>query len=506
MYYNNPVNRGFFPDPSVVRVGNDYYMVNSTFQYFPAIAISHSTDLVHWHIIGYGVTNSDYLDLSHILDSRGIWAPDISYHNGRFYIFATLRHNDECKPMRSQMVISSERPEGPYTKPVFLDVDAIDPSHFIDDDGKHYMITDRGLCITPLNDDCTQIIGDTVKVWDGTGERCCEGPHILKHNGYYYAIVAEGGTGYGHGINVARSGSLFGPYEPSPYNPVMRQFDPNHPIQRTGHGKLVQTQNGDWWCTYLCGRPNAHKYTTIGRESALDPVTWTDDNWFVINNGNGPSTTQTAPDLPRQIYTKCPLDHFNDKALDMQWIFVRNPDYNNLSLSENPGHLRIYTQKGTLNQICAKNTVVRREQELQYHAYTKLLFNPCKKGLQAGLTCYYSTAAYIRFGLCYNDGRELQLVINRNNGEELITSVKNIPTGYIYLKVSVNHLTRSFYYSLDGEEWIPVHTLEHCIYLCDEGVPNDRKRHTGTLVGLYANSGDLNDRIPADFDLFFYMD
>ena len=506
MYYNNPVNRGFFPDPSVVRVGNDYYMVNSTFQYFPAIAISHSTDLVNWNIIGYGVTNPDYLDLSDILDSRGIWAPDISYHDGRFYIFATLRHNDECRPMRSQMVISSDRPEGPYTKPIFLEVDAIDPSHFVDDDGKHYMITDKGIRITPISDDCTQIIGDTIQVWEGTGERCCEGPHLLKHNGYYYAIVAEGGTGYGHGINTARSGTLFGPYEPSPYNPVMRQSDPNHPIQRTGHGKLVQTQNGDWWCTYLCGRPNEHSYTTIGRESALDPVTWTVDGWFTINDGNGPSIVQTMPKLPEQTHTKTPVDHFNSSTLDKQWLFVRKPDYDNLSLTDNPSHFRIYTQNGTLDMISSKNTLLRREQELKYQAFTKLIFEPSREGPQAGLTCYYSTATYIRFSLCYNNGKQLQLVINRNNGEELITAVPNIPKGYIYLKVSVEYLTRKFYYSLDGTEWIYVHTLENCIYLCDEGVPNDRKRHTGTLVGIYANSGNTDIRVPADFDLFYYKD
>ncbi len=327
--YQNPVQRGFFPDPSVVRVGEDYYMVNSTFQYFPAIAISHSRDMVHWQVIGHAITDPDELDLQDIKDSHGIWAPDISYHDGRFIIMATLRLNADGRRdnnvMRRQLVVSSDRPEGPYSKPGWLEVDSIDPSHFIDDDGKHYMVISPGINLVPLSDDCTKVTGDTIPVWPGTGERCPEGPHILKRGKYYYAILAEGGTGYGHGINVGRSENLFGPYEPSPYNPLMRQFDPDAPIQRTGHGKLIQTQNGDWWVYYLMGRPNQGHYTTIGRESGLDPVTWLEDDWFVINDRKGPSTEQTAPDLPQHPYEKWTRDDFDSDQLNLNWEFVRNP-------------------------------------------------------------------------------------------------------------------------------------------------------------------------------------
>ena len=331
MKYRNPVHRGFFPDPSIIRVGEDYYKVNSSFQYFPAIPISHSKDLVHWEIIGHAITESNYLDLSETLDSRGIWAPDISYYNGKFYIFATLRHNSqdpEISPMRSQLVMTSDKPEGPYSKPVVLPVDNIDPSHFVDDDGKHYMIIAPAITVVPLNDDCTAIAGEIKQVWAGTGERCSEGPHILKRGEYYYAIVAEGGTGYGHGINIARSKSLYGHYEECPYNPVLRQTDPNAPIQRSGHGDLVETQNGEWWCTYLCGRPNRGRYTTVGRETGLDPVYWTDDGWFVINDRK-PSTEQNMPDLPVVEYNKNTYYDFSNGELSLDWEWVRNPDNEN---------------------------------------------------------------------------------------------------------------------------------------------------------------------------------
>lgn len=508
--YQNPVQRGFFPDPSVIRVGEDYYMVNSSFQYFPAIPISHSKDMVHWHLIGHAITNPEWLDLSEIKDSHGIWAPDIEYVDGKFYIYATLRLNADGtrgnNVMRRQLVMCAERPEGPYSKPVAIEVDDIDPSLFVDDDGSRYLVIAKAAQVIPLSDDGLAVAGERRTVWAGTGERCPEGPHIMKHNGYYYAILAEGGTGYGHGINVARSKSLYGPYEESPYNPVMRQMDPEAPIQRSGHGKLVQDQNGKWWCYYLCGRRNSGNYTTIGRESALDPVEWTEDGWFVINGGHGPSLTQTAPDLPEVTYEHTDRDDFDSEKLSLDWEFVRTPDNGSWSLTERPGYLRLWTRDGQLSEIRAKNTLLRREQELSYTAETKLEFAPDLDGEQAGLTCYYSTATYARCSLCYEGGRKLQLVINRNHGEELVAEVAGVKEGPVYLRVVVEGLTRTFTYSYDGVHWEQVGVLHNCIYLCDEGVPDDPKRHTGTLVGIYANNGGCGSRKAADFDYFQYKD
>ncbi len=499
MKYYNPVHRGFFPDPSVIRVGEDYYKVNSTFQYFPAIVISHSKDLVHWEIIGHAITKSEYLDLSEILDSRGIWAPDISYYNGKYYIFATLRHNDENVPMRSQLVMTSDKPQGPYSKPAVLPIDDIDPSHFIDDDGRHYMVIAPGACVVPLSDDCTQIIGEKVQVWQGTGERCPEGPHIFKKDGWYYAMIAEGGTGYGHGINVARSKSLYGPYESCPYNPVLRQTNADAQIQRSGHGKLVETQNGQWYCMYLCGRKNGGRYTTVGRETALDPVTWTEDGWFIINDRK-PSAQQEMPALPITEYENNGFYDFREGKLSKDWEWVRNPDDNRWRFTEKG--LRLYACEGFLYDIRAKNTLVRREQELSYFAETKLAFKPENEGEQAGLTCYYSTATYVRFDRCRAG---LELVINRNMGEERISFLP-YDKDEVYLRVEVNGLTRKFLYSSDGKGWTEAGTLENCIYLCDEGVPGDRKRHTGTLVGIFALKGNSKADAYADFEYFKYDD
>lgn len=504
--YHNPVQRGFFPDPSVIRVGEDYYMVNSSFQYFPAIPISHSRDMVHWHIVGHAITNPDWLDLSAIRDSHGIWAPDISYADGTYYIFATLRLNADGKRgnnvMRRQLVMTADRPEGPYGKPVCLEVDDIDPSHFVDEDGKRYLVIAPAAQTFPLSEDSLCLAGERKTAWAGTGERCPEGPHILKHGGYYYAMVAEGGTGYGHGINVARSRELYGTYEPSPYNPVMRQQDQEAPIQRAGHGKLIQDQNGDWWCYYLCGRRNEGNCTTIGRETALDPVEWTADGWFTINGGRGPSLVQRAPALPECVFPEEPRDDFDSEVLSPEWEFVRNPDRGSYSLTERPGFFRIWTGDGQLFEIRAKNTLLKREKELFFTAETKLEFYPDRDGEQAGLTCYYSTATYIRCAVCFEGGRKIQLVINRNHGEETVAEVSRVKEQPVYLRVVTEGQKRSFFYGYDGVRWETVGCVEDCRFLSDEGVPDDPKRHTGTMVGIYANNGGCGSRKAADFDFF----
>ncbi len=503
MTYNNPVRRGFYPDPSVVRVGDDFYMVNSSFQYFPCIPISHSKDMVHWRTVGHAISNPEYLDLSEIWDSRGIWAPDIFYDEKEelFYITATMRLNDWENTARQQLIMKSKRPEGPYSKPVWLDINNIDPSLFFDDDGKKYMITAKAATAYELSGDCEKVIGGPRVAWAGTGERCAEGPHIMKRGGYYYAIIAEGGTGYGHGINVARSKELFGEYEVCPYNPVMRQLDHEKPIQRTGHGKLVDDGKGNWWAYYLCGRRNMGNYTTLGRETALDPVTWTDDGWFLINNGNGPGEVQTAPDLPPfEGEGKEFSDDFDSGSLCLEWEFVRNPDHGYISLNkEKKSRLRLYTAPGNMYEVRAKNILVHRESELCYTADAAMEFDPLE-GTRAGMTCYYSTATYIRFNLTKRGGkRMIELVINRNNGEELVAEAE-IPAGKIYLRVKVDHQTRKFLYGFDGEKFAELGTVSPCTFLCDEGVPGDRKRHTGTMVGIFAHSD--GPKVPADFDWF----
>ena len=295
--YHNPVYRGMHPDPAVIRQGEDYYMVNSSFHFFPCIPISHSRDLIHWETIGYAITNPEWAKLEKLEGGRGYWAPDISYFEGRYYITATYRLNEEDRPMRLQMVTSADRPEGPYCEPVFLEENGIDPSIFTDLDGKRYMLLNRGARIFEISPDGKKILSKPRLLWYGENKKASEGPHLLYKDGYYYLFMAEGGTGMGHRISVARSRSLMGVYESCPYNPILRQWDENRQLQCCGHGMPVDTPEGDWYMVYLCTRPGESGYAMQGRETAIDPIVWTSDGWPLVNQLKGPSDLQKMPEI-----------------------------------------------------------------------------------------------------------------------------------------------------------------------------------------------------------------
>ena len=276
-------------------------------------------------------------------------------------------------------------------------------------------------------------------------------------------------------------------------------------------GGMVDTPDGDWYAFMMQDRGG------VGRVPILMPMRFGEDGFPVVGeNGKVPQSVSVPAASCAEPVTPINGSEFiarhnaeggvDANCLQPYWQFNHIPHNEYWSLTERPGYFRIWTRDGQLNEIRAKNTLLRREQELSYVAETKLEFYPDKDGEQAGLTCYYSTATYARCALCYEGGRKIQLVINRNHGEELVAEVDKVKEDPVYLKVVVEKLTRTFYYSYDGENWEQVGVLENCIYLCDEGVPDDPKRHTGTLVGIYANNGGCGSRKAADFDYFKYED
>jgi xylan 1,4-beta-xylosidase len=515
--YRNPVLPGFHPDPSIVRVGVDYYMVNSTFQFFPAIVISHSRDLVHWRYIGHGINCSDYVQLRGLPDSFGFWAPDISFYEGTYYMMATLRLHGTG---RENIIVTASAPEGPYSEPVVLNETGLDPSHFVDDDGTHYMVYGGGgAWIHRLSDDCLRTVGEPSLLWAGTGRASPEGPHLLKKDGYYYVILAEGGTEYGHCITVARSRTLFGEYEPCPFNPVHTQTDPAAAIQRAGHGKLVQTQNGEWWIVHLAGRPLAGGFCTLGRETCLEPVQWTADGWFTVNDGRGPSDVQRLPQLPAAPYREPARDDFDGAALPLHWSFARNPVEPNWSLAERPGWVRLRTADAALDSIDAENVLVRRERHHRYSASLRLEFAPERDGEEAGLVCYYDSRCFVSLALAWScvgagngdDGAGRRIVRLTENRARTVTVLNEVDcraagvaSGPLYLKVEVNGIRRAFYFSGDNTNWQLIGNVEDASFLSDEGT-REKKAFTGTMVGFYATAGGSGRRIAADFDWFEYV-
>jgi xylan 1,4-beta-xylosidase len=479
-------------------------MVNSTFQYFPAVILSHSRDLVHWRPIGHVVTDSSALDLLSVGDSCGVWAPDLSCHEGTFYVFFPFATRDGDRFTCVNYVCTAPSPEGPWTKPVCLGEGGIDPSHFVEE-GRHYMLTSPGATITPLSEDCMRSDGDPVTIWPGITTSAPEGPHLLKRSGYYYLMLAEGGTSYGHRITIARSRELYGPYEPCPHNPILMQTDPEAAIQKTGHGKWIQTATGQWWVTYLCGRPQGERHCTLGRETALDPLTWSEDGWPVINGGNGPSEEQICPDLPEQGWETEPVDTFTSGVPGPKWQWIRNPDPGGWSLSERPGYVRLYTDGGDFQQIDHPvNALLQREVAHNYRAETTLEFTPdLPENGEAGLTCYYGWRNHIRFGLSARDrgGWILRLVENRAGTVGTLAEWPLSGSGPVTLRVEVEGFRRRFYHRRGEEEFQLTGEIADARFLSDEGVIGEYG-FTGTLVGLYACCADVHHRMPADFSRF----
>ena len=531
--YHNPIRTGMFPDPSIVRVGEDYYMVNSSFVFFPSIPISHSKDLIHWEIIGYAITEPKWAALEELEGGRGFWAPDISYDNGRFYIAATYRLNDTGTVYRKQFVMSSDRPEGPYTKPAVIDEDGIDPSIF-HEDGRHYMLLNRGARIFELNEDCTKQISEAKLLYYGDMKRAPEGPHLLKKDGYYYLFLAEGGTGEGHRITVARSRSLMGNYEACPYNPIMRQMDKKAAIQRAGHGKPVCTQNGEWYMVYLCGRMIGDGYSMLGRETALDPITWTADGWPLVNGGNGPSVLQKKPNLPQQTTEKiqnsvaegveieeCWKDTASNKKQEqLNWVTPRAPESDGVTFLEK-GY-RVKGSRYPLSSAKARNILLRRQTEFCFSIKAVMKIPKLEIGQEAGVTCYYDENTWVNFYLGRNDGgyfvqvKEhignkdiehqaesllmLQFLVYDGLSTEDSSKDGGITDTYITFYVDTEYLERRFSYQI-GTERIQLAKLSNVYYLCDEGIAMG-KRFTGAMVGMYAYAGEK--LLYAEFSEFGY--
>lgn len=498
--YQNPVVRGFSPDPSVICVDGMFYMVNSTFQYFPAVVIRESRDLVNWRIIGHAITRPEWINLQDVPDSHGIWAPDISYAEGKFWIFAPLRLSGEgARPhvvLRRQLVMHADKPEGPYSKPICLEVDAIDPSHFVDDDGRPYLVTAPGVTVTPLTADRSCLAGPSKQVWAGTGLPAPEGPHLFKKDDFYYALLAEGGTGYHHQVSVARSKHLNGPYTPCPHNPILTQHDPTAPLQRCGHAKFVQAPDGRWFAFYLCARPLEGKFTVNGRETALQEVYWDQDGWPDMK-----PPLETAP-MPYPGGVQRPdgdfFDDFDSPVLRPEWSFVRTPSVE-WSLTQRENHFRIWTENGDLCDRWTKNTLVLRETEHRFTAEIRLSFQPEWEGEQAGLCCYYDTQSYIKCALG-KEGIALGFRCGTSPEETLALQPVNAHEP-VDLRVVVDGLRRVFFFRQGESEWQLLGEIPRCTFLSDEGIQNP-KRHTGAMTGLFATNGGCGSRKPADFDWF----
>jgi xylan 1,4-beta-xylosidase len=498
--FRNPIISGFHPDPSICRVGDDYYMVNSSFEFFPGVPIFHSKDLVHWQQIGYCLTRKSQLRLDHARASGGIYAPTLRYHDGTFYMVTTLVDGG------GNFYVTAKNPEGPWSEPIWLDHGGIDPSLLFDDDGTVYYTQHEGMgdgyiAQSKLDVKTGKLDGGLKEIWRGTGGVWPEGPHLYKIKGEYFLMIAEGGTEYGHMVTIARSDSPWGPFVGDPNNPILTHRNrSDHPIQATGHGDLVETPDG-WWMVCLGIRPQGGRFHHLGRETFLAPVTWTADNWPVANGNGSIELMLPAPRLPEHLWEAEPAkDEFNSDHLGLQWNFLRNPYEGDFSLTENPGHLRLNGSAITMSDQDSPAFVGRRQTDLTFRASTRLAFEPQHENEEAGLVLRGNEKNHFEIGITFKDGKRRVFFREMINGKiSGPVPFEELAKGDVILSVEGTPLSYRFFFRQGSGSRKDLGTAA-TRDLASETIGG----FTGVYVGIYATGNGTKSSRPADFDWFEY--
>ena len=502
--FQNPVLSGMYPDPSICRVGDDYYTVHSSFEYFPGVPIFHSKDLVHWKQIGYCLTRQSQLNLDHARASGGIYAPTLRYHNGVFYIITTLVDKG------GNFFVTTTNPAGPWSEPVWVDHAGIDPSLFFDDDGTAYYTRHEGagngfIGQAKIDIQTGKLDGELKEIWRGDAGVWPEGPHLYKMRGKYFLMIAQGGTSYGHMVNIARSDSPWGPFVPDPKNPILTQRDhPDAPIQALGHADFVESPDG-WWLICLGIRPQDGKFHHLGRETYLTQVKWSDDNWPLVSPVE---LTMPAPQLPQHVWKKEPArDEFTATTFGLPWNFLRNPHEENYSLTERPGWLRLRGSAVTLNDQDSPTFVGRRQTDLACEASTRLSFSPKNENEEAGLVLRGNDKNHYEIGVTLRDGQR-QVFFRKILDGKVVEPVRfeKISSGDVILSVKASPLSYEFFYSSAQDR---AKSLGPALArdLSSESLTDEKHfnyNFTGVFIGLYATGNGQANSAPADFDWFKY--
>jgi xylan 1,4-beta-xylosidase len=504
MKYKNPVISGFHPDPSICRVGEDFYLVTSSFEYFPGVPIFHSRDLVNWEQIGHCLTRESQLPLHQAKSSMGIFAPTIRYNNGRFYMITTNL------TIGKNFFVWTEDPKGPWSEPVWLEWPGIDPSLLFDEDGKVYLTGTQdifsgepmGIYQAEIEIETGRLLSERRLIWEGTGGAHPEGPHLYKINGYYYLMIAEGGTEYGHMVTMARSEQPFGPFESHPNNPFLTHRSSSSPIQATGHADLVQYGDGSWWSVFLGIRPApipfSGKHHHLGRETFLAPVEWNEEGWPTI--GAQVELEMDGKSLQiEEVGQWKDRDDFDEKTLDFSWNFLRNPKKESWSLTDRPGYLTLYGSSISLDDVDSPAFVGRRQQHFDCKVSTSLEFFPTEEGEEAGLTVFMNNRFHYEIALGIREGVKKVFVRRRIGSLWKVEAEQEYEQAAIILSVQADAKNYSFAYGLPGGESITLGSGE-CSLLSTEVAGG----FTGVFFGLYATGNGKDSTLPANFDWFEY--
>jgi len=530
----NPILRGFNPDPSIVRVGDDYYVATSTFEWFPGVQIHHSRDLVHWRLLTRPLTRASQLDMRGDPDSCGVWAPCLTHADGLFHLVYTdvKRYGRTTVGGASgaslrdfhNFLVTSPRIDGEWSDPVFLNSSGFDPSLFHDHDGRKYLVNQlwdhrpgrnrfAGIVLQEYAPAERRLVGPRRVIFEGTPLGLTEAPHLYERGGYYYLLTAEGGTGWGHAVTMARARALTGPYELHPDVHVLSaRHRPDAVLQRAGHADLVETPAGETYMVYLCGRPLRNRgRCTLGRETAIARMEWGEDGWLRTAGGAGlPQIEVPGPDVPAQAFpAPTARSDFDGGTLPIEFQWLRSPRPEELfSLSARPGHLRLYGRE-TIGSLFRQALVARRQQAHCFRASTLVDFEPEHFQQMAGLVCYYGGAKFHYLYVSHDEtvGKYLAVMsaLPDSPQADAFTAKVAIPTGPVELRVEVDEERMYFGYRLGGGVWQWLPQPFDASILSDEASAPGLPNFTGAFVGM-ACQDMAGTAKAADFDWFEYRE
>ena len=516
MQVKNPVLRGFSPDPSILRVDDGYYIAASTFEWFPGVCIHHSKDLVNWEIAAYVLTNDDYLDMTGIDMSCGIWAPNLTFCDGIFYLVYTVVYTDRQRYKDTyNYLVSAKNINGPWSKPVFLNASGFDPSLF-HEGGKKFlvnMVIDHrvdferftGIDIQEYDTKTERLIGTSVRISSGTSKRVTEGPNIVKRGDFYYLTLAEGGTLYNHCTTVLRSRHLFGPYEENPNNPVLTSAGQEDCLlERAGHSQIIQGHDGHWYMAHLCSRP-IENCSILGRETGIQNIEWTDDGWFRLsaNRTGKPEIVFSVPGEIAQNHDLSERVDFCNAKIPLSYMTLRRSfKTNGIEIINNK--LRILGGASIMSKY-RQALIARRQQSFNCDFCAAMQFHPRHLNHIAGLLVYYNydNNYYLKMS---RDGKGEFLCVSTTVNRELNDSKPvyiTLQNDIIYLKAKIRGESLIFSYSFDNNEYIPIGMTMDMKNISDERIEGNG--FTGSMLGV--NCSDLQgDGVFSDFLFFDYRE
>ena len=522
----NPILPGFNADPSICRVGGDYYIATSTFEWYPGVQIHHSTDLVNWRLITRPLRRAAQLDMRGNPDSGGVWAPCLSHADGRFWlVYTDVKRLDGAFKDAHNYIVTCDTIDGDWSDPVYVNSSGFDPSLFHDTNGRKWFLNMRwnhrgkgtgqnpahpafdGIELQEWSPE-TGLSGPVHDIFAGSDLGLTEAPHLFRRDGWYYLTTAEGGTGYDHAVTMARSRSILGPYELHPNKHLLTaRFAPDAPLQRTGHGQYVETPEGVVYHTYLCGRPLPGpngKFCALGRETGLARCEWHDDGWLYLEGGGlvAPLTLDGLPDpVPGDAIER--VFTMGEIPIEFQWL--RSPQSERL-FTMTGSALRM-TGRESIGSWFEQGLVARRQEHHAYQASTTVQADPPNWQRAAGLVTYYNRHKFHACLITQEPGLGRCLRVVSCNGDWqgnalTWTATIAIPDGPITLMVQVNGATQQFHWGQGGAMQAIGPALDASI-ISDEGGKGEHASFTGAFVGMFAQ--DLTGQgWCADFTRFTY--